>query len=137
MASRFQVRPMYFTLNEEGAVVCQLSDTDVIIKGGERKLSPETEATIFRIVQEALTNIKNHSSAKRATIEFIYADRTLEVQISDDGKGFLVDKTVRTLIRNKRLGIMGMQQRAKSINANINITSRANHGTHISLQISE
>lgn len=111
--------------------------TSVVIKYGERKLSPETEATVFRIVQEALANIKNHSSAKNATIELIYTDKTLDVQIFDDGKGFPVGNTVRKLIKNKRLGIIGMQQRAKSINADINITSRANHGTHISLHVFE
>jgi signal transduction histidine kinase len=54
---------------------------------GDRRLTPEVETTIYRLTQEALTNVAKHAGAKRATISLVRRGETLEVLIVDDGHG--------------------------------------------------
>ena len=111
--------------------------TKVIINGIERKLTSETEVTIFRIVQEALSNIKYHSQATEVVITLMFTDNSLKVMVEDNGRGFPLNKTVPEFTRKGRLGIIGMRQRAKSLNGIFNISSKPGHGTMVSVEISE
>lgn len=111
--------------------------TKVMINGRARELIPETEVTIFRIVQEALSNIKYHSQATAAVITLTFADNSLKVVVEDNGRGFPMKEKVRDFIRKGRLGIIGMRQRAESLNGIFNISSKPDHGTLVSVEISE
>ncbi|MEY2513654.1 MAG: hypothetical protein QOJ89_1012, partial [bacterium] len=58
------------------------------IELGSRTLSPELETTIYRLVQEALTNVGKHARAERATVAIVAGATMLEVEVADDGRGF-------------------------------------------------
>ena len=70
----------------------QLTPADVKftidVQGKKRKLAPSLETALFRIFQEAITNIAKHSAAKNGRIELRFKDASVEAQITDDGRGF-------------------------------------------------
>jgi signal transduction histidine kinase len=63
-------------------------EVTLIVQGDERRLAPQSELAVFRIVQEAWSNIRYHAQARRADFTFVYAHDGLHVTISDDGMGF-------------------------------------------------
>jgi len=97
----------------------------------EENVSKELAVNIFRIVQEALTNIVRHSEAKNAYVEIKQRDKSLDIFINDDGKGFDLDKVEKELYKRKALGILGMKERVNLIGGEITIDSKLNVGTTI------
>jgi len=85
--------------------------------------------TIFRISQEALTNIMRHSNASKIAISLIQKDETLLLMIIDDGIGFNVNE------KNNHFGLLSMKERAISIKGDLRITSVIGIGTTIKLII--
>ena len=97
--------------------------------GQESRLNPEAEIAIFRIVQEALSNIWRHANAKQASIELHYLPKLVQVTIRDDGKGFAADEQFG-------MGLSGMRERALLIGADLTITSSPHNGCTIELSLS-
>jgi signal transduction histidine kinase len=97
----------------------------------ELKFDDETEISIFRIVQEALTNIIRHSSADEACVIVEYVNGYLRFLIIDNGKGI----SDFEISKNSSLGILGMKERAMMIGGEINIISAKNNGTMVTLSI--
>ena len=83
-------------------------------------LGPEVEAQVFRIVQEALTNVRKHSGAHRADIVFAVVDGRLDVVIADDGHGLGPAPSDADRLR---YGQRAMRERADSIGATIDWTN--------------
>ncbi|HEX2962261.1 MAG TPA: sensor histidine kinase [Ignavibacteriales bacterium] len=93
----------------------------------EERLDSGLETTIFRIVQEALSNIIKYSGACEFNIQLLKKNSSIRLIISDDGIGFDLNKP-----RNKKgMGIRNMQERAKSHNGTFRITSSPEDGTII------
>jgi len=111
-------------------------ETRVLISGKVRSLTPETELTIFRIVQEALNNVQRHSKATEAKIRLIYSSE-FKVAVEDNGTGFPVSGAGSYLAKKNCLGLMGMRQRARSINGNLEISSQVGKGTLVSISVKE
>lgn len=86
---------------------------------------------IFRILQEALTNIMRHSEATRVEIEMQVHDERLYLNIHDNGKGFAPD----TLGGRKSLGVMGMRERAAIAGGTLAIESAPEGGTTVKLEV--
>jgi len=86
---------------------------------------------LYRIIQEALNNIVKHSEAKNVDISFTYKDRSVELIIADDGKGFDVDN-----IRQGSNGIYNMRDRVEILGGTFNIRSAPNKGTTIAVLVS-
>lgn len=99
------------------------------------KLSPEVEITIFRIIQEAVSNIARHSSAQNAFIRVNVEDRVISVAIEDDGEGFDLGPIFSDLETGRGLGILGMKERASLLNGNLEICSSPGAGTTLLLRI--
>ncbi len=97
--------------------------------GQEIRLNPEAEIAIFRIVQEALSNIWRHADAKHASIELHYLPKLVQVHISDNGKGF-------TAVEQPGMGLSSMRERALLIGADLTITSFPQKGCTIALSLS-
>lgn len=112
-------------------------EVDYNAAGADLNIEYYISSTIFRILQEALTNISKHAQANRATVSIEIADNELNLNISDDGKGF--DVTSLTEIRHvdieRGFGIEGMMERVELINGSINIDSAINKGTAISIKV--
>ncbi len=117
-------------LNLEGDIHYKL-----IVHGIERKLPPETELLIYRIVQEALNNVKKHSKAERAITSVVFTKKNIEIVIEDNGIGFPVSVTRNQLAVNGKMGLLDMQERVTSLGGKLNIQSEANEGTIVSFTV--
>ncbi|HEX2869424.1 MAG TPA: ATP-binding protein [Ignavibacteriales bacterium] len=91
------------------------------------RLDSSLETTIFRIVQEALSNIIKYSGAREFNIQLLKKTTSIRLIISDDGRGFDLNK----LENKKGMGIRNMQERTKSHNGTFRITSSPEDGTII------
>jgi signal transduction histidine kinase len=88
------------------------------------QLPPWLETTIFRVVQESLTNARRHAAAGRVDVSVAPIDGGLRVQVSDDGRGFDPDG-----VPSGRLGLEGIRQRVLLTGGHATITSRPGEGT--------
>ncbi len=103
------------------------------VEGTPRRLEPDAEVAVFRIVQEALNNVEAHAQAQRVTICLCFGARELEVQVADDGVGFDVNQVTQQA--RTHLGLIGMQERAENIGGTLQISSRVGEGTHVILDV--
>ena len=96
----------------------------------ETRLVPDVELAIYRIVQEALTNIRRHSTASRATVTVVEHDDTVVAEISDDGQGFDVDRAAG-------FGLSGMRERAELAQGTLDVLPAGpeGHGTTVRLVV--
>ncbi len=94
-------------------------------------LSKGAEINLYRIVQESLNNVIKHSKATKASVSLKKNSTVLDLTIEDNGKGF----SLATEKRNSGLGLIGMGERAKMLNAQYEIRSIAEKGTTIHLQM--
>ena len=102
-------------------------------KNGIERLSSDIEVAIYRVVQEALTNVSRHSKAEVVSIILERDHRQVRVIIEDDGVGFDVDQLMSAPVENRRLGLMGMQERVQLVGGEFKIESGA--GTTIVVTI--
>ena len=104
------------------------------IQEGER-FFPEIEISVYRIVQEALSNIIKHAEAEKIQVELTYENELLRLTIQDDGKGFDPDILEEYQVANNSLGIAGMQERTELLGGTFEITSAWKEGTRIAVEI--
>lgn len=97
-------------------------------------LPPETQLVLFRIVQEALNNVQRHSGATRASVALKCHEDEVEVTITDNGTGFDLPKQLSEFARRGKLGLTGMEERARLIGGEIEVSSRKGGGTCISVR---
>lgn len=112
-------------LNKDTNIVSEL-----ITEGTTTKLPKDIETTIFRIMQEAFTNIRKHSNATKASIFIRFGKESLDIEVQDNGKGFIIGD-INKLSSTGKLGVAGMQQRVHSISGIFDIKSYTDKGTKI------
>jgi len=95
------------------------------------QVRPECAITIFRIFQEALTNIKRHAGASEVRVELYQQGQEIVLIIADNGKGI----TNRELFAENSFGIMGMHERATSCFGKLSINGSPGEGTTVRLHI--
>lgn len=100
----------------------------------EQRLPSEIEVTVYRIVQEALTNVAKHAEAKNVSVVLRRRDSSLVAVIEDDGKGFNVNETMASP-SGKKLGLFGMYERAALIGGRLSIESNPGAGTTVFLEV--
>ena len=105
------------------------------ITGPQRNLPQETELMLFRIIQEALTNIRRHSQATRATVRLEFSDRNITVIVQDNGKGFEKTHGVSDLARTGKLGLAGMRERAELLGGTIHVETKPGRGTTLTVDV--
>ncbi len=93
---------------------------------GGLRLSPELETGIYRIVQEALTNIVKHAQATAVSVRFAVARPGLRMYVSDNGRGFDLAKA---LASQERLGLRAMQEQAETLGGRFEIFMKKTRGT--------
>lgn len=98
----------------------------------EQDFSPEVELNVLRIVQECLVNIRKHSQAEVVRVLLRYRDGNNILIIEDDGIGF--DESTVVSEGGRHLGLNILRDRAREINAEINVESEPGDGTRIHLQ---
>ena len=95
------------------------------------ELGPEFSTMLFRVVQEALTNVVRHAAASNVSIHAEVADRVLIVEVRDDGKGF--DTTVQ--VKGESWGLVGMYERVRYFGGELTITGKVGEGSAIVLRL--
>jgi signal transduction histidine kinase len=105
--------------------------------GGERRLDPELESTIYRVVQEALTNVSRHAEATRAVVSVSERDGVLEASVTDDGRG--LPGAERLGPRGDGLeggfGMGGMRERAELVGGELEFGNAPEKGTQVRLLV--
>ena len=102
------------------------------IGGAYRELDPRMERELLRIVQEALANVVHHAQATETKVELHYFSDSVTLAISDNGVGFLVDDGAR---KAGHFGLLGMTERAATIDGELAVTSEPGHGTKVNLRV--
>ncbi len=103
----------------------------VRVFGEERKLSNDVELLLFRIVQEALSNVWRHSRATDAQVVVEFTRRRIQITIIDNGRGFEPPEITDDLVKSGRLGLAGMDERIKLLGGAIKIESKPGKGTTV------
>jgi PAS domain S-box-containing protein len=103
--------------------------------GKVRRLDRQTEMTLFRVIQEALSNIVWHAHAKNVSVSFRFQTNSVRVRITDDGVGFDVEKATDASNRPHGFGVLGMRERIELINGNLSIRSHPGSGTKINIEV--
>jgi signal transduction histidine kinase len=105
------------------------------ITGNPRALPPAAELMLFRITQEALTNVRKHSQATSVSVKINFSDHNIRVTVQDNGKGFVMPKGMGDLTRTGRLGLAGMQERAQLLGGILNIQSEPGKGSTLTIEV--
>jgi signal transduction histidine kinase len=108
------------------------SEVDLPYQGREQgRLDPELENTVYRVVQESLTNVAKHARAERVVVRVLEADakRSIAVEVADDGVGFDLEH------RGQGFGIVGMRERVELAGGRIEITSSPGGGTTVRVDL--
>jgi signal transduction histidine kinase len=101
----------------------------------ELDLEYETEINIYRLIQEALNNIKRHAGADQATIRLVASSPHIVIRIKDNGKGFDVNRRRKQALKEKRMGLQSMVERVHLLEGKIDIQSRPGKGSYIRIEI--
>jgi signal transduction histidine kinase len=97
----------------------------------ERQLENSLELTIFRIVQELLSNIVKHAQATHVVVNLLGNEKDIHIMVEDNGKGFNYNASDTST----GLGLRSIEQRIEKLGGNLEVDSRPGHGATISLEI--
>jgi len=105
------------------------------VSGLTNRLSPPVETCLFRVTQEAVTNVIRHSEAKSARIELQRDNGVVSLLVTDDGKGFDLEEVLNSPDRTRALGLLGMQERVGLCGGSLTVESERGRGTRIRAEI--
>ncbi len=136
----FDLRPM--TLDDLGVIptlrrlVSEYRERESIearfsVIGTERRLPPATEGALFRIVKEALVNVRKHSSAKALDVVINLQTQRVSAVIKDDGEGFDLAAVEARLSREPHFGLISMRERADLEHGQLEVLSQVGRGTEV------
>jgi signal transduction histidine kinase/YHS domain-containing protein len=108
-------------------------EVSLLVQGEERRLAPQSELALFRIIQEAWSNIRRHARATHAEVTFRYAAADLVVTIADDGVGFAPPNDHD--MPEGHWGVRGMRERAELTGGQLTVTSAPGAGARLTVQI--
>ncbi|HUP90814.1 MAG TPA: sensor histidine kinase [Solimonas sp.] len=118
------------TLSERAGIAIQIRSTL-----GEQRLAPDVETLVYRITQEALTNVMRHSEASEVEILLACGANTLRLQVRDDGCGFDAAELGGPDRVGVSAGVRGMRDRAELFGGRLEISSVAGQGTSVQLTL--
>jgi len=110
-------------------------DTSMSVFGEQYKLPQQIETTLYRIVQEALTNVGHHSKASHAAVSIQFRPNELEIGVQDDGQGFDMAETLHNISSQNKLGLTGMRERIRLVNGTLDIQSDEGTGTNLTIKL--
>lgn len=115
------------------------TEIEIDENGGDRRLDPELESTIYRVVQEALTNVSRHAKATRAVIGVSERDGRILATVADDGQGLPEGGPARPRTPGEELkggfGVSGMRERAELVGGDLELASAPGGGAVMRLSI--
>ncbi len=118
-------------LERLGETFSERSGIETVVQANvQERLSPEVEITLYRVVQEALTNVVKHSGAEHVSIVISNREGSVAATIDDDGRGF-----DNAEVRQDALGLLGMRERLALVGGTLEVESSAGSGTTIAAQV--
>jgi signal transduction histidine kinase len=97
------------------------------------RLDPERKTVLYRVVQEGLNNIAKHARAQNVEIAAHSVDRSVRLQVRDDGQGFRADSQAGSEV--KRLGLLGLEERVRLVNGDFAVDSEPGRGTVLRISL--
>jgi two-component system sensor histidine kinase UhpB len=104
---------------------------DLVLKKLTERIPPQKEIALYRVVQEALTNIAKHSKATKAKVSLSKRGNKLSLRIQDNGKGF----DVGSLRSTGGLGVLGMRERVAAVGGDFRLRSRPGGGVILEVEL--
>jgi signal transduction histidine kinase len=101
---------------------------------GIEELEIAKRTVLFRVAQEALTNVARHAHAHRVEVNFQKVHGIARMEIKDDGKSFQVERTLNAKV-NSRLGLLGMRERVEMVGGTFCVESAPGKGTTVQVEI--
>lgn len=105
------------------------------VSGPTRRLSAVEEIGLYRIVQEALNNMRRHADARSASVSVVFSTDSTLVRVSDDGQGFAVPERMTELANAGHYGLMGIQERVDHLDGELRLISAPGQGTRVEVRI--
>jgi len=105
------------------------------IRGEADSLSSGQRITVFRAIQEALANIREHAGATTVTVRIRARRSAIEVQVSDDGMGFEVERALAKAAQRGRLGLVGIAERVRMVGGTFELESAPGGPTTLKLTL--
>jgi signal transduction histidine kinase len=100
-------------------------------EGPIQSMEHQKEIILFRVIQESLQNVFKHASATRIDIFFHYQPHLLQIEVKDNGKGFMPEKEKRS----GGLGLMNMQHRVQLTGGELLLDSEQGAGTRVTISV--
>jgi two-component system sensor histidine kinase DegS len=110
-------------------------EAEFTASGGEQRLPPYAEVTIFRVVQEALENAGKHANPSHVQVSLRLDGQTAHVLVEDDGSGFDVQEALAAADERRTIGLALIQDRAQMLGGTLDIDSAIGRGTRVLLEI--
>lgn len=98
------------------------------------ELSPSLTITLFRVIQESVTNAIRHANATKIEVTLYLDGNNIKADVSDNGVGFDPDDISSKVSKGGHLGLLGIEERVRSQNGNLNIKAIPNGGVSISVE---
>ncbi len=109
--------------------------TKLVVNSELRLQNPTHDVIIFRIIQEALNNIRKHSVATEASVILDYMPERLNITIKDNGRGFVLPVSFSKLSMGRKLGLIGIRQRVEALSGTFDIKSEIGKGSTLSIEL--
>jgi signal transduction histidine kinase len=130
-------QPIRHLLEREiGSLVerCEI-EADLSVAGDVDSLTTSQRLTLFRVIQEALTNVREHSGASRVTVRVESERGNITATVVDDGVGFEVSSALVSAARRGRLGLVGIHERVRLLGGSFEVVSRPGGPTRLTLTL--
>jgi two-component system, chemotaxis family, sensor kinase Cph1 len=124
------IRNLLETWSERSAI-----QFDLHLTLHNQRLSPDIETTLYRVLQEALTNVVRHAGASRVGVVLGADDRLVTMIIDDDGRGFNTGGAGLDTAPAKRLGLLGIRERLALVNGSLEVESTHGGGTTLFIRV--
>jgi signal transduction histidine kinase len=117
--------------------VNQLEDLEIKFfhKNVPPRFDTQRELVIYRIAQEAVTNIIKHARAKEAFVNLVKEEKSITLGVEDDGVGFDKNEVMKSPAEEGHLGLLIMQERVVQVDGEFSVESRIGGGTHLMARI--
>lgn len=117
-------------LLDEYGIVAQVD-----VMGPLPEQTPEAQLLLFRIAQEALRNVGRHSGATKALVSLRGRRGRTRVSVTDNGRGFSLTRPLSELAKNGKLGLLGMDERARLLGGSLEIRALLGTGTTVTVEL--
>jgi PAS domain S-box-containing protein len=102
-----------------------------VLAGEETRLASDVELTLLRVAQEALHNVERHASANKVFVRLAFDHGQVRLVVRDNGQGLVSMPSASDLLDAGKLGVVGMQERARLVGGRVEVLTRAGEGTTV------